>query len=196
MRGANLLVLVSGRAGDIVTSMEKSHHNGFTLIELMVTISIISIVLAFGIPWFGNVITENRMATQANELVSAIAVARSEAIKQRVTVRLCSSEDTDAENPTCAGSNDWAQGWLVYADANNDGVADAGEAIRVAEPLRAGSTLEAGENSIAFDSRGFLMSNPVVFNLAPNASSCQDGQARDIALSASGHPSVTKEACP
>ena len=80
------------------------HSSGFTLMELMVTITIASILLSIAIPSFTSIISSNRLTTYANELVTALNLARSEAIKrgQHVVVRK-------------TGTN-WEDGWQVFVD--------------------------------------------------------------------------------
>lgn len=60
--------------------MEK--RRGFTLIELLVTIVVLAVLLTLAAPSFRDVIQNNRVTAQANELVSALNLARSEAVKQ------------------------------------------------------------------------------------------------------------------
>ena len=65
----------------------KLNASGFTLIELLVTVAVIAIVLTIGVPSFQQVIMTNRMATQANDLLGSMNLARSEAVKRGQ--RLC-----------------------------------------------------------------------------------------------------------
>jgi len=85
---------------------------GFTLIELMVTLTVMAIILAIAAPSFSALLASNRLTTQTNELVGALNLARSEAVRrsQPVTLR---SDDND----------NYAKGWKVFADANADGAA-------------------------------------------------------------------------
>ncbi|MDP3330641.1 MAG: GspH/FimT family pseudopilin [Methylococcaceae bacterium] len=95
--------------------IQSHYHQGFTLIELMVTISIAAILLGVAIPSFTSTITSNRLTTNANELVTALNLARSEAIKrgQQVTVRRKGTTNTQ-----------WESGWDVFVDINNNGSFD------------------------------------------------------------------------
>lgn len=86
-------------------------QSGFTLIELMVTISILAILLGIGVPSFRATIEGNRIATVTNDLVGALQFARSEAIKRSTNVVLCSSSD----QASCSGS--WVDGWVARNEA-------------------------------------------------------------------------------
>jgi type IV fimbrial biogenesis protein FimT len=84
---------------------------GFSLIELMVTVSLAAVLMAIGIPMFRDSVANNRLTSQTNDMVGALTLARSQAItsNQRVTFCRTNSEATTA----CSGSaGDW-QFWLV-----------------------------------------------------------------------------------
>lgn len=87
--------------------------SGFTLVELMITLAIAGILVAVGIPSFNSAISDSRLTSYANELVAALNLARSEAIKrgQQVVVRKTGAE--------------WENGWQVFADVDRDPVSDA-----------------------------------------------------------------------
>ncbi len=86
---------------------------GFTLLELMTTITVASVLLALAVPSFRNLTVSNRLTTQANDVVAAINLARSEAIKRNGSVSLCRASSASAT--TCVtGSGNW-QFWIVRA---------------------------------------------------------------------------------
>jgi len=139
--------------------IQSYYHQGFTLIELMVTVSIAAILLGIAIPSFTTTISSNRMTTNANELITALNLARSEAIKrgQQVTVRRKGT--TSAQ---------WESGWDVFVDSdgsnafNDDGAAplcDIGEdcLLRTYDALPSGFTLRTG-NSVYKDYAAYLPS--------------------------------------
>ncbi|TNF61933.1 MAG: prepilin-type N-terminal cleavage/methylation domain-containing protein, partial [Burkholderiales bacterium] len=74
-------------------------QSGFTLIELMVTITVLAVLLGVGVPSFQATIQGNRITTAANDLVAALQYARSEAVRRGVNVTVCSSNDQS----TCSG---------------------------------------------------------------------------------------------
>ena len=103
-----------------ITSKKKSA--GFTLIELIVTVSIAAILMSIAVPSFKTMINSNRVSTGTNELVSAFILARSEALKRSQNVTVC----TSTNSTTCAGAgnNDFGQGWIVFQDCNDNGTID------------------------------------------------------------------------
>ena len=96
------------------------HAQGYTLIELMVLVAVIAIVLAVGAPRLSVFFDGNRMVSNTNALVSAIQIARSEAIKRGNRVTLCKSANADAATPSCTTAGDWDQGWVVYSEEDNN----------------------------------------------------------------------------
>jgi type IV fimbrial biogenesis protein FimT len=88
---------------------------GFTLIELMITLSVAGVLLAIAVPSFNQMIIANRLATQSNEIVAAVSLARSEAIKRNASVTLCRVQ-TNNGTACVAGSGNW-ENWIVRAGA-------------------------------------------------------------------------------
>jgi type IV fimbrial biogenesis protein FimT len=100
---------------------------GFTLVEMMVSLSIAVILLTTAAPSFVTLVQDNRMATQANRFVTALTQARSEAQKRNLPVVLCKSKDGE----TCTTEKDvtWQAGWLTFVDADRDAGLDEDELI-------------------------------------------------------------------
>ncbi len=80
---------------------------GFTLIELMVTLLVLSVVAAIAIPAFGNLIERSRQEALKDEIENVLHNARTQAVLQRRTIEICGSED----GATCSAN--WKHGWLV-----------------------------------------------------------------------------------
>lgn len=134
---------------------------GFTLIELVITMVIFAIVVSFAVPSFRGLLQSNRSVTQANELLTALQLARSEAARRGRMVAVCASASTtaaDEANVTCSGDADgWTDGWMVFVDepGANPGVRDAGEELVNTFPeLTGGATITADAAFVRFDPTG------------------------------------------
>jgi type IV fimbrial biogenesis protein FimT len=148
--------------------------SGLTLVELLVTIAVGTILLTAAVPSFREVIANNRVATQANTLVTALNLARSEAVRRGVRVAMCKSGSSTSSTPGCSTVANWEAGWLVFVDNNGDGNcadgdgdgrcdSDNGEILRVAGPLAQGMTLRPGTNYtnwVAYLPTGTAQGNP------------------------------------
>lgn len=128
--------------------------NGVTLIELLVTLSIASILLTVAVPGFRVFIQDSRLTTQINNFSSAMMLAKSEALKRSSSTTVCPSMN----GTICTGVSVWSNGWLVFSDPNRNGVVDAGEEIiQVGTALTGGNTLSGGRARITFDANGFSL---------------------------------------
>jgi type IV fimbrial biogenesis protein FimT len=129
---------------------------GFTLVELMIVIMIVSILMGVGVPSYKYVTNSNRLSAEVNGLLGDMQLARSEAIKQGLSVTVCASQD----QLSCSQSSDWSSGWIVFTDPGDVGVKDANETmLRTRKALHPGDKLfdAAGTlSSATFNRAGFL----------------------------------------
>lgn len=101
---------------------------GFTLIELMVALAIFAIITGLAAPSFVEMLRSNRIATASNELLVALQLARSEAIKQRRQIIVCRR---DGAGTACVNDGDWSGGWLVGAARGGNNSLDVGDPVDV-----------------------------------------------------------------
>ncbi|SRR5579859_6863311 len=140
---------------------------GFTLMELMITISIAAILLAIGVPSFKYVTSANRASSEINGLLGDLQFARGEAIKEGQTVTICAS----VNGTSCSGSTSWNTGWIVFSDAIPLGIVDPNDAIlKVQAPFSGSDVLTADHavSSVTFSREGFtqgLGNNAVTITL-------------------------------
>ena len=106
--------------------------NGITLVELLVTISVASILATVAVPSLYSLINSNRLTTVTNTLLSSFYLTRSEAIKRNTRVTMA------------ANSGSWKQGWAVFVDSNANAIADPGEQIILQNEAIAGNILIRG----------------------------------------------------
>lgn len=152
-------------------AMNQKKSMGFTLLELMITVFVAAIILGLGIPSFQRTVQHNRMAGATNDVVGSFHLARSEAMKRRVPVTVCASNNAQAAAPACAGGGN-ITGWVVFVDdADIDGdtfpdgniVIDAGETILQANAaLPAQITNRLNNNAyVSFGANGFRRDGPI-----------------------------------
>jgi type IV fimbrial biogenesis protein FimT len=99
---------------------------GFTLIEMMVVISIVAILTFLAIPSFVETIKRYHVAAIKDELEASIHLARAEAIRRGVQVIL---SRTTGCGKTLVDSGDWGCGWEMVIDSNADSIKTVGEQI-------------------------------------------------------------------
>ena len=129
---------------------DSCRNSGFTLIELMVTISVLAILLGIAVPSFQGFILNSRLTATTNDLASALAVARSEAVKRATRVTVCKTANSGSANPTCSTTANWQDGWIVFVDGGVAGAVDGTDSsniLRVFQPtVSNGMAINTGAN--------------------------------------------------
>ncbi len=123
---------------------------GFTLVELMVTVAVLAIVAAIATPSFGRMISHNRLVAGGNEMVAAIQAARSEAIARRATTTFCATSD----GQTCSGAS--GNRWLVLATKNGVSTVVRSAEVNPALTVTVSPNVAAGNARISFTPAGFV----------------------------------------
>lgn len=156
---------------------------GFTLVELMITLSIAAILATIAAPSFTSIIQNNRMTTQYNELLASLTLTRSEAIKRAQRVTVCQSSTGNS----CSGSaTDWHTGWVVFIDTDEDNNIDVGEDIlRINSAISGGNTLGFGARTrVAYASDGLAVGGSNgTFTLCDDRG---DSERRGLVISTTG----------
>ncbi len=166
------------------------NSKGFTLLELIVTLTVMSILVGLAIPFFGETIKSQRIATQRDRLFNTFVYARSEAVKLGKRVTVCTSSD----GATCSGGA-WNTGWIVFIDFNGNAVVDSGSAaitedndrvLRIVEPSSSSvsSTTTAGA-TITYTSEGRSSSSG---NFVFSTNDAYTNHDRGVEISATGRP--------
>ena len=84
---------------------------GFSLLELMITITVAAILLVIAVPSFRDVIHRNEVSSSSNALLASLSYARGEAITRGQLVSICPGDQTAG---CTSGSQVFDQGWIVY----------------------------------------------------------------------------------
>lgn len=134
---------------EIVVPNHSISSAGFTLVELLIAMTVLTILLALAAPSFRTLIMNNRVLAQTDALASSLNYARNAALTQNVTVRAC---PYSAANSTTCGTN-WQNGWIIVTQpatgtptllqAYNTGTNDP--------------VLSATTTNVTFDTRGLAI---------------------------------------
>lgn len=162
-------------------------QRGFTLIELMVTVSLLAILLSVAIPSFRDMLQNNRTQTIADNLMTALQYARSEAIKRGAKVEICRSANTSDATPICANSTAWGDGWLVKVSG--------GAVLRVWEPVSSANQIAGPNETLTFLANG-LRSNSGDKSFTVKFSNCSGKPQYTITVAATGRATKAKGTCP
>lgn len=160
----------------VMPGNRKSASHGFTLVELLVTVAVLAVVLGIAVPSYQSFISRNRLAATTNELVSALALARSEAVKRA--------------KPVSVVSADWSAGWEVSVDED-------GTVLRVYQAnTQGGADITADANFSSYirylpsgASEGSGGDGNGDFTV------CKDGNARVVSINNTGRVSTTAGSC-
>ncbi len=176
-------------------------QQGFTLVELMVTITVLAIVIGIAVPSFYGQIQNNRSLALGEEFAGALNYARSEAVKRGKRVTLCASADASK----CSGS--WQQGWIAFVDSATSDDAATPVIAQDAAVLRRWQAL-SGKASLAVTQGGkgaaFIRYNRLGIlgradrgdiTVALSYSGCTGNAARTITIGPAGMTAVTRTSC-
>lgn len=167
----------------------KTLRQGFGLIELVITISIIAILMAVALPSFQGTLNSNRSVSRTNDLIAAFNLARNEAISRNRAVTVCAA-DTSSGTPTdCGADTDWDLGWMVYIDTLSDNSAPVSvAAANVLRTVKSDESIEITADSafVRYSSRGEMLGNADRTLTLKPANNCQPGQARQMTVSLIG----------
>jgi len=152
--------------------MNQRPNDGFTLIELMVTLVVFAILMTVAIPSFQQLRESNQVTSLSNELLTAIHLARSEAVKRGVVVSVC------------VDGNNWNEGWQVGVGTNC-----ATQQVRVwpAAPGNLSVVSTGGNNAVQFSPLGARESGGATFTVGVA------GNERQITVSSGGSVSSCRD---
>lgn len=171
-------------------------EQGVTLIELLVTLVVLSILLTIAVPGFQNFTRNSRLTSVANEMASALNLARSEAIRRGKTVTLCKS-NANASSPSCDGTN-WTDGWLVFVGTSGAGDTDSANHIKVGQINAADVQISTGgsgfDSGVSFSANGASNASDI-FTISITCNGDNQNKKREVDIGNTGRVSVRSVSC-
>lgn len=164
---------ISARPRRPIQPNARVRSKGFTVVELMVTLSITAILLGIGVPSFVSFIRGQAVKTASFDITSMLIFARSEAIKRNTNVVVTPA------------SGNWANGWTSTTTAP-----DGSSLTLSTQAAFSGITISSAATSITYGSNGRVQgSTPPSFEITGSTST------RCVSVSLSGLPNSKTGSC-
>ena len=103
----------------------QKYPSGFTVLELMITVSVACILLLTALPSLTQFSRLQKMKASIGQLQNDLLMGRSEAVARNASTVACPGSPASG----CSGGSDWSDGWIVFADDNGDQQHQAGEPL-------------------------------------------------------------------
>ncbi len=117
---------------------------GWSLLELLLALALLAVLLTLGGTSLTPLRQKYQLQAQAQDLLSTLALARSEAVKRGVRVTACVSSD----GVHCQSVGDWTQGWVLFEDTDGNALrADTEPLVQVHAALPTG-VLASGNSTV------------------------------------------------
>jgi type IV fimbrial biogenesis protein FimT len=170
----------------VLRSTRMYRHSGLTLIELLITVTLITILSISSVPAFTNLVMEMRMTSQVNGFVHAFHLAKQASQQLFSEIVLCKSPD----GVQCDAGNTWADGWIAFVnvDKGHPPRVDQGERI-----LAVGDSFKTG--TITGNRQHFVFRPFALRSTNGTLTFCDrrgPDQARAVVVSYTGRPRVVR----
>jgi type IV fimbrial biogenesis protein FimT len=134
----------------------------------MLVVAIVALLALLAAPSYQRFLLQRGMQAAVDALVGDLRYARSEALMRSARVSVCSSRD----GASCLSTPDWAAGWIVFADADGDGVVDAGDLVlrvQAASPYLASLSTSALRAAVTYEATGWARAAGRTYTFTPRA---------------------------
>lgn len=172
----------------------NKRQSGFTLMELLIVLAIAGVMLGVGVPGLQTMSYNSKRLSMFQQLYASLQSARLEAVSKATNVTVCKR---NTAGTACDNSANWHDGWIIFLDADEDGVVDGGEdIIRVFDDVGSDIWMEGNikvSNRVTFDLLGRTGNNGTISicdvrgpNYARGVVISQAGRVRAWSLASEG----------
>lgn len=171
-------------------------RGGYTLVELLIVLAVAAILLTIAIPSYSFLVNGSRLTVVTNNLITALHLARSEAIKRSMRVTMCKTSSATSAIPACDASASWQQGWLLFVDGGTAGVIESGDTLLwVQDSVSADVTITTSNFSsyVSYLASGKSQGPNGLANGAIRV--CVDSSRRDIIINNTGRIRLATHTC-
>lgn len=107
---------------------------GFSLLELLITMAVMSVLLGIGVPSFSAQLQKTRLETATATILESMEFTRTRAV-------------TSDKRVTMHTNANWEDGWQIFVDVDNNGQLDANDQLLVHQDKLSGVTIK-GNNFV------------------------------------------------
>jgi type IV fimbrial biogenesis protein FimT len=108
-----------------ISSTRRGFSGGVSLVEVLVVMLVMGILVSIVAPAMTATMGSAKLNAASDTFLTAMHLARSEAISRTDSVVMCKS----ANGLSCSLTGSWEQGWIIFRDANHNGQREATEAL-------------------------------------------------------------------
>ncbi|MEO8165664.1 MAG: GspH/FimT family pseudopilin [Betaproteobacteria bacterium] len=149
--------------------------SGFTIIESMITIVVLSVMVTVAIPWFTDLVLKNRVNSTATDIQMSLLLARSEAVKRNTTASITPTDNTA-----------WTKGWMVtYVDGGG-----TTRTLKTQAAYPGGAMTVTGPPAVVAYGREGRLTGTTSVTLTVNVPGNSRVKARTVAVDVGGRPNV------
>lgn len=151
--------------------ISKSKSSGFSIVEVLVVVSIIAVLAAIAVPSFSPMMERMRVRQAVEEMQSTLFLARSEAIKRGGNVSI-----------KAKSGSDWSSGWdIVYTSGSDSEVLQSIDA-----PLRTTVSLASSNGTLNLDRWGLMGASQLIFRVSPDGKDSTHENSSALCVGAGG----------
>lgn len=161
-------------------------QSGITLLELLVTLAIVAVLLAAGVPSFRAWVQNQELRGAAGRLASDLHFARRAAVDRGSRVTVCPGD----ERSGCRDVPAWEDGWIVFGDDNGDRRWQTDEPVLRSAPLLDGVTIRSStaRRQLSFFPNGSAPGSNATLRLCDDRGA---GDGRQVRIGLSGRIRTT-----